>query len=317
MPCWHVLDEISFRCQMQYLKRHFNVLPLEEALERLAAGTLPDRAVALTFDDGTQNLATHAAPVLSCLDLPAAAFVTTGPMEDGGLLWADELWMAFSLTSVSEIDLTVINIPVTSLRRARDRGRAYSEVVKRLKELPDADRIRSVDWLIKQLGTDPTLGDGPFHMLSWPEARNMSEDSGVTLHPHTVTHPILSRCSQDKISYEIDESCAAVERETGRSTTVFAYPNGRSCDFDERAKAALRRRGVRWALATNLGFADRDSDPLALPRIPIGGDVPFLLFCFLIVGTLNLCGRGRRRKPPKREHDVGVGEEGKAAAIPA
>lgn len=303
MPCWHILHENTFRRQMRYLRRYFNVLPLEEALERLEAGTLPDRAVALTFDDGTRNLATCVAPILGDLDLPAAVFLTTGPMERGGLLWADALWTAFALTSVPEVDLAVVGLPVTSLRRATDRADAYQAVAMRLKERPDAERIRSVDLLITRMGVDPTLANGPFQMLSWQEARKLSGYTGVTLHPHTVTHPILSRCPEDKINHEIDESCATVERETGIPATVFAYPNGRRHDFDDRAKAALRRRGVRWALASEVGFADRHSDPLALPRIPIGGDLPFARFCFLVFGALSLSSRGRRRSL-KREDRV-------------
>ena len=93
--CSHVLDASSLRRQLRYLRMHFNVLPLDEALERLAAGTLPDRAVALTFDDGTRNLATNAVPVLRSLGLPAAIFLATGPMGTGETLWPDRLVARF------------------------------------------------------------------------------------------------------------------------------------------------------------------------------------------------------------------------------
>lgn len=68
--CWHVLGSVLYRRQLEYIRKHFNVLPLQEALDRLAAGTLPPRAMAITFDDGTRNLATHAIPVLRDLKLP-------------------------------------------------------------------------------------------------------------------------------------------------------------------------------------------------------------------------------------------------------
>ena len=79
-PCWHVLDSPTLRRQLDYVRRNFHVLPLEEALERLYAGALPACAAALTFDDGTRNLLTHAAPVLREVGLPAAVFLATGPM---------------------------------------------------------------------------------------------------------------------------------------------------------------------------------------------------------------------------------------------
>ena len=76
-PCGYVLDAASLRRELEHVRRHFNVLPLEEALERLRDGTLPRRAATLTFDDGTRNLATHAAAVLRDL----ADHVTSGALR--------------------------------------------------------------------------------------------------------------------------------------------------------------------------------------------------------------------------------------------
>jgi hypothetical protein len=59
-------------------------------------------------------------------------------------------------------------------------------------------------------------------------------------------------------------------------------------DFDERAKDALRRNGIRWALATSKGFAHRNSDPLELPRIGIMGDDSFARFKLDVSGALPL-----------------------------
>lgn len=285
-PCWHVLDAAMFRRQLEYMRRCFCVLPLEEALERLRADTLPDRAATLTFDDGTRNLATHAAPILRSLGLPAAVFLATGPMGTDQTLWPDRLWLAFARTEATDVDLTAVGLGRRSLRSAADRGETYSLAVHHLKELADNERSTLLESLVATLGQEGNTDTGPFQLISWDEARALAKDGDVTLHPHSVTHPILSRCSDEKVEYEVSESCAALERETSRAPTVFAYPNGRAADFDERAKEALRRREVRWALSTTEGFADLDSDPLALPRIAIGSDLSFAHFRLLVSGEL-------------------------------
>jgi peptidoglycan/xylan/chitin deacetylase (PgdA/CDA1 family) len=54
------------------------VLPLEEAVASLYAGTLPDRAVALTFDDGYASVVERAWPILRERGLPATLFAVSG-----------------------------------------------------------------------------------------------------------------------------------------------------------------------------------------------------------------------------------------------
>jgi len=311
-PCDYVNDAATLRRELGYLRRHLHVLTLQEALERLRDGTLPRRAATVTFDDGTRNLAVHAAPVLRDLKLPAAVFLATGPMGTSEALWPDRLWIAFAETEVPEIDLTDVGLGRRSLRNLDDRNQTRNLVVQHFKQLPDAERIARVQWVLGALGSEADAGGGPFEMLSWDEARGLARDGRVSLYPHTVTHPILARCSDEKVEYEISESCRVVERETGCAPQVFAYPNGGEDDFDERAKAVLRRNDIPWALSTTHGFADRDSDPLAMPRIGIGPDSSLALFRLKVSGfNLRWLRRFRPAAAPRggagrTNSDVGV-----------
>lgn len=56
------------------------VLPLEEAVARLRAGTLPERAVTLTFDDGYASVVRTAWPLLKERGLPATLFVVSAAL---------------------------------------------------------------------------------------------------------------------------------------------------------------------------------------------------------------------------------------------
>ena len=266
-PADWVIDTATLRRDLEYVRRHFTVLPLEEALERLRDGTLPSRAATVTFDDGTRNLLTNAAPILRELRVPAAVFLATGPMGTGELLWPDRLWHAFAETSEPEIDLSAVGLGVRSLRSDADRVQTRDATLQCFKQLPDAKRIAEIEPLVAALGHEPDAYEGPFPLLSWDQARSLESDGLVTLYPHTVTHPILSRCDDEKVDREISESCRAVEINTGCAPTIFAYPNGQPQDFDGRAREALRRNGISWALSTTGGFAGPDSDPYDLPRL--------------------------------------------------
>jgi hypothetical protein len=55
-------------------------------------------------------------------------------------------------------------------------------------------------------------------------------------------------------------------------------------DFDDRARRTLKDCGVQWALSTDEGFADRNSDRFAIPRIGIGSDLTHARFRLLASG---------------------------------
>lgn len=84
---WHRVDGVSegLSTGIDDFRRHLDVLaewgatvlPLEQAVAALAAGTLPDRAVALTFDDGYASVVERAWPVLRERGLPATLFAVT------------------------------------------------------------------------------------------------------------------------------------------------------------------------------------------------------------------------------------------------
>ena len=67
----------AFRQQMEYLKAHYLVLGLREAVAAAKQAGWAGRAVAITFDDGYQDNATIAAPILRSLGLTACFFVAT------------------------------------------------------------------------------------------------------------------------------------------------------------------------------------------------------------------------------------------------
>ena len=74
---YSTVSPAAFLEQMQYLKQHYQVLHLHEAVREAGTRGWSGRLVAITFDDGYQDNATIAAPILRSLGLPACFFVAT------------------------------------------------------------------------------------------------------------------------------------------------------------------------------------------------------------------------------------------------
>lgn len=72
-----------FREQMDYLsKKGFNVLPLTEIVRRLQSGeALPERAIAISFDDGYRSVCNEAYPLLKARGWPFTVFVNTEALD--------------------------------------------------------------------------------------------------------------------------------------------------------------------------------------------------------------------------------------------
>ena len=278
--CWHMLPRRTFERQVAWIAKHFDVLPLHEGLEQLAEGTLPDRAAALTFDDGYRNNATIAAPILKRYGLPATIFLVTERIGTQIPLWPDRLFVAFRNTQARAVDLQCVELGTYTLRTQADNEHAYASLCLRLKDIPVPRWESILAGVEAQLGTAPRPTEDPFRLMTWQEIETLGADGNITFGPHSCTHPILSQCDDEQVVREVRDACVRVAK-LPASTPVFAYPNGRAQDFDPRAEQAVRAAGLTRSLATIHGRAQRGSPPLAIPRLAVGADSSWAAFKLL------------------------------------
>lgn len=87
------ISPLMFRAHMTYLKDNgFNVMALDELVGELRAQRqLPEKSVAITFDDGYASVYTQAYPVLKSMEFPFTIFISTLPIDQelvGYTSWA-------------------------------------------------------------------------------------------------------------------------------------------------------------------------------------------------------------------------------------
>lgn len=261
-PFFPSLPTTVFAARMRHIARHYVVLSVEELAERLRQRSVPPNALALTFDDGYRDSLTHAAPILARHALPATIFLVTGYMGSPEMLWHDLLAFAFKTSRRDRVELaTGQSLP---LRSVAQRLEALKVTLHHMKGIPDDQRQRNIDRLLKQL--DPATPDRQKRlMLTWDEV-NALRGLGVSLGAHTVRHPILSRVEPESAWAEIRGSKVAIERAVGATVRAFAYPNGGPDDYTSTTVQLVRRAGFTCAVTTRRGLNTSATPLLELRR---------------------------------------------------
>src|SRR5579885_8970 len=91
---YHRATGDTLRRQLLYLRRHYRIMHLEDALEEFYAPSLPgqtrsDRRIplVLTFDDGYRDNYTYAFQLACELRVPITVFLIPGYVESGERFW--------------------------------------------------------------------------------------------------------------------------------------------------------------------------------------------------------------------------------------
>jgi len=263
----------NFRSQMDYLAHGpYKAISLS-AWQRYLDGTqtLEGDCVAVTLDDGYRDNYTSVFPILRETGVPATIFLTTEAIDLQEPRWWDKVAMAVRKlreapdlvrTTVDRIPESVRDRLETALRVDENTvDGAIVSLVFALKSLDAAQReefLRLLDGLAPCTKTDL--------MLTWDMIRAMNGDI-VEFGSHTVTHPFVSRLSEEDARAELGNSKKRIEEELGGTVASFAYPNGKRADYSAEALAVLDACGYALALTTEKGVNDRHTPRLELYRL--------------------------------------------------
>lgn len=100
--------------------------------------------------------------------------------------------------------------------------------------------------------------------ITLEELEKMSENEFITIGSHTVTHPILIRCSVESQTHELKESKRILTQWLNKEIKYLAYPNG---DYNEETIEAAKKCGYSLGFTTNPGRIDVGNvHPFIIPR---------------------------------------------------
>jgi peptidoglycan/xylan/chitin deacetylase (PgdA/CDA1 family) len=243
------------------------LLPLDEAVKRLYAHDLPDRAVVLTFDDGLADFYLRVYPLIREFDLPATCYLTTfytdfnRPVFDpmvAYLLWKGRK-QSLDLKPLTDRELKL------SLRshEAQDAARVAILEHAKSEKLSAEDKDELLTKLAQALRVDydSLLAQRIIQNVAPAEVTEMAA-KGIDIQLHTHRHRTPK--NRELFIREIDDNRKRIEQMTGKRPKHFCYPSG---VYDRAFLPWLEEGGVMSATTCEVGFASVNSHRLLLPRV--------------------------------------------------
>jgi len=254
----------NFESQIRYLKRHFKIISLEEAVQLLCSNepTSEDLFV-ITFDDGYKDNYINAFPILKKYKIPATIFLTLQPIEDRIPLWFENIIGIIERTSQKFLNLGSFGLGKYLLATQDTKKKAINDIITYAERLTPSARDNLLVYLSRELPIDQKLNN---QMLSWDEIREM-HNYGISFGSHAMTHSILTTLPLERAKYEIKRSMELLEEKLGEKISFFSYPNGSRDDFNWEIMQILKDSGFSAAFTLMNGFNDGNTELFALQRV--------------------------------------------------
>lgn len=226
-----------------FLKRKYRFISVNElTLILQTQKKFPSSCVVFTVDDGWRENKENIFAVAEKYKIPVTLFATVDPIDKQEGFW----WSYISKAYQKKL------IPQT---------------VQKLKTVPNSFRKKTVlhtKQLISIQGEAVTIED----------LKEMNHHSSMNIGSHTLSHPILTKCSEELARREIIESKNVLEKWINHPITSFAYPNG---NYSTREIDILKENGYEIAFSTQQKYLANHYpiNMYAIPRFDVLEEVSF------------------------------------------
>lgn len=265
-PALKGLDIQAFRYQLEYFKKRYTFVTIEEVLEALdGGGALPQNALLLTFDDAYLDHYRYVFPLLDERKVQGLFYPSARSVEERTVLEVNKIhYLLASGIEVSALIRDIFGLLDThrdeyqlesndfyfrKLGVANRFDTAEVVFVKRLlqRELSEPLRRKLADTLLqKHIGiSEAVLHEELYASL---EQLRVMHRHGMHIGVHSYDHLWLGYLTPGEVSREVDKSLAFLYKLRGASLPwTMAYPFG---NYSETVIDIVRSRGCSLAFTT-------------------------------------------------------------------
>ncbi len=268
---WSYLDGLTISpaalaATLAVLRREgYEICPLTRLIDQR-----PKRFACITFDDGYRDNLTDLVPVLEAADAPATVFVATGFIDRTARLWWDDLETAIAADPELAFDGPTGPERFSVATPAEKSAVAWT-LVRRILAAPAEHATALMAAIERAYGIDP-VATVDAAMLTADELATLSRHPLITIGAHTVDHHPLTGLDAAAAAATIAGGRQRLTEVTGLPVRVFAYPFGSAVTFSQRDVDLVAAAGFELAVTSLPGPVRRQSDLLAIPRIPVSDD---------------------------------------------
>lgn len=213
------------------ITRNYRFISVDELNTLISQKKKVDKLAFISFDDGWQGNM-ELIGLIEKYKVPVTIFVTTDALKEGNYWW--------------EYSLITGQKKYSGLKKV--------EEFKNLQEKTFKEKLAILKhhYTLKR------------SCITLEELESMGKSEYVTIGSHTVTHPILIRCSPESQVTELMESKRLLSQMLNRDVDFLAYPNG---DYNEDVIKIARQCGYSLGFTTNPGSIDVENvNPFVIPR---------------------------------------------------
>jgi peptidoglycan/xylan/chitin deacetylase (PgdA/CDA1 family) len=258
--------------QLAFLKKHFDVITLDDLIAFRRGGRLPKNPALVTFDDGYRDNHDIALPILKRHGVKAVFFIATSYVDERRIFWWDRINYVIKSSARARIELSYPG-PLTMELDGSEvaRSRAILAALRIVKHSFGLDLDRFLAHLGEAAGVELSREDerrfADELLMTWDQTKNLLRE-GMSVQSHTVTHRVVQTLSPERLADELTRSKATLESQLGQPVRALAYPVGITLRFAPHVRAAVEAAGYELAFTNGNGVNDRRTwDPLAITRL--------------------------------------------------
>lgn len=247
-----------------YIKSGYQIVSMDEALQRISNKDDGPKFVAFTFDDGYKDNIKYALPVFEKYKCPFTVYPVSGFIDRQVLPWwilAEE-----ALKRVGNIEIKLYNAKISFKWTGTGNKDLFMYDIHQAIISSDEPLFRDNKSLeISNISIDDIFDN---HFMTAEELAGFSTHDLVTIGAHSATHRAFNKLSEGDIIDEINSSVERIGEVTGKKVNHFCYPYGSRSEVGNREFTIATKAIIKSAVSTRQAgiFHEHEKFITSLPR---------------------------------------------------